>query len=79
MPESVCPFAGTGGKFAWNAKNRIRDSVLIQNFPESLALPELFGTSAAERNHPTAEMNRVLRPLTREVEKYGPVFAGRDE
>ena len=71
MPERVFPLAANRREIRGNPKNCVWDAVLIKNLPERDALSQLFGAATAERNRPTAKVDRVLRsldPRGREIE-----------
>src|SRR5579863_6863056 len=50
-------------KIRGNPEDCIWDAVLIKQLPERYAFSQLFGAATAERNRPTAEADRALRPL----------------
>ena len=41
----------------------IGNILFVQNFPESLTMPQLLRRAATQRNHPTADAETVLRAL----------------
>src|SRR5258708_26639625 len=54
------PLRGDWRKICRDAVNIVGHAVFVQNLPECLAVPQLFGRSAAERNDPTPEMKTML-------------------
>ena len=60
-PRQSFPSGFHGRKVRGHAKDGVGNTVVVQGFPERFSLAKLFGGSTANRNHPVAQMNSVLR------------------